>query len=138
MFVVLVVRRVCSTKSHHQFNIFTKKLNFNQKSSISLNTDMDMVFFKFKNRHINERQNSGLNVNIFYSTPSCYLKAVHDSNISFEMKHDDFFPYASDPHSFWTGYFTSRPTLKRFERIGNHYLQVCLIQSECFPFSTNK
>lgn len=62
---------------------------------------------------------------MFYSTPSCYLKSVHDSNITLTTKKDDFFPYASDPNSFWTGYFTSRPTLKRFERIGNHYLQVC-------------
>jgi len=23
-----------------------------------------------------------------------------------------FFPYANDPNSFWTGYFTSRPALK--------------------------
>lgn len=67
----------------------------------------------------------GSNVNMFYSTPSRYLKAVHDSNIAFDTKSDDFFPYASDSHSFWTGYFTSRPALKRFERIGNHYLQMC-------------
>lgn len=25
----------------------------------------------------------------------------------------------------WTGYFTSRPTVKRYERVGNHFLQVC-------------
>ncbi|XP_031623847.1 lysosomal alpha-mannosidase-like isoform X1 [Contarinia nasturtii] len=76
-------------------------------------------------RHINERQLSGLKVNAFYSTPSCYLKALYDTNIAWPTKSDDFFPYASDPHSFWTGYFTSRPTLKRYERVGNHYLQVC-------------
>ncbi|XP_055295901.1 lysosomal alpha-mannosidase-like isoform X2 [Sitodiplosis mosellana] len=75
--------------------------------------------------NINQRQLSGLKVNAFYSTPSCYLKSLYDSGIKFPTKSDDFFPYASDPHSFWTGYFTSRPTLKRFERIGNHYLQVC-------------
>ena len=27
-------------------------------------------------------------------------------------KQDDFFPYASDPHAYWTGYFSSRPTSK--------------------------
>jgi lysosomal alpha-mannosidase len=26
---------------------------------------------------------------------------------------------------YWTGYFSSRPTIKRFERVGNHFLQVC-------------
>lgn len=39
-------------------------------------------------------------------------------------------------HSFWTGYFTSRPTLKRFERIGNHHLQVCLCEGVCCQIST--
>lgn len=40
-------------------------------------------------------------------------------------KTDDFFPYASDPHSYWAGYYTSRATLKRFERVGNSFLQIC-------------
>lgn len=62
-----------------------------------------------------------------YSTPSCYIKAVKDQvdkkKIKLTEKSDDFFPYASDSHSFWTGYFTSRPTSKRFERVGNSILQ---------------
>ena len=64
-------------------------------------------------------------MNVFYSTPSCYVKSLHDADISWPTKSDDFFPYASDPHAFWTGYFTSRPTSKRFERIGNQFLQIC-------------
>ncbi|XP_029732563.2 lysosomal alpha-mannosidase-like [Aedes albopictus] len=76
-------------------------------------------------RYTNARQSNGSNVNVFYSTPSCYLKALHDADITWPTKSDDFFPYASDPHAFWTGYFTSRPTIKRFERVGNHFLQVC-------------
>lgn len=66
--------------------------------------------------------------NLIYSTPSCYLKAVYDEsvkkNIKWTVKTDDFFPYASDQHSYWSGYFTSRPTLKRYERDGNNFLQV--------------
>lgn len=62
---------------------------------------------------------------MIYSTPSCYLKALYDTGISWPTKEDDFFPYSSDPHAFWTGYFTSRPNLKRYERVGNHFLQVC-------------
>lgn len=53
------------------------------------------------------------------------MKSLYDSNITWPTKSDDFFPYASDPHAYWTGYFTSRPTVKRFERVGNHFLQVC-------------
>lgn len=40
-------------------------------------------------------------------------------------KSDDFFPYSNDPYTFWTGYYTSRPTQKRYERVGNQFLQVC-------------
>jgi len=39
-------------------------------------------------------------------------------------KTDDFFPYARSPHGFWTGYFTSRAALKRYERHSNNILQV--------------
>uniref|UniRef100_A0A336M0Y1 Alpha-mannosidase n=1 Tax=Culicoides sonorensis TaxID=179676 RepID=A0A336M0Y1_CULSO len=76
-------------------------------------------------KYANLRQENGSNINMFYSTPSCYLRSLHDANVTWPEKEDDFFPYASDLHSYWTGYFTSRPTQKRYERIGNHFLQVC-------------
>ncbi|XP_017042898.2 lysosomal alpha-mannosidase isoform X1 [Drosophila ficusphila] len=84
-------------------------------------------------RYANERQANGSNINLIYSTPSCYLKSLHDAGITWPTKSDDFFPYASDPHAYWTGYFTSRPTLKRFERDGNHFLQVCKQLSALAP-----
>ncbi|XP_060838045.1 lysosomal alpha-mannosidase-like isoform X3 [Rhopalosiphum padi] len=76
-------------------------------------------------KHINSKQASGSKVNAIYSTPSCYLKAVNDQKITFPTKQDDFFPYKSDKHSYWTGYFTSRPTQKYYERRGNNHLQAC-------------
>ncbi|KAK7789693.1 hypothetical protein R5R35_011514 [Gryllus longicercus] len=76
-------------------------------------------------RYVNLRQANGSNINLLYSTPSCYLKAVNDAKLSWTTKQDDFFPYASDSHAYWTGYYTSRPTIKYFERLGNNYLQVC-------------
>ncbi|XP_017057316.2 LOW QUALITY PROTEIN: lysosomal alpha-mannosidase [Drosophila ficusphila] len=75
-------------------------------------------------KYINERQASGSKYNIFYSTPSCYLNSLHQSLESWPNKTQDFFPYAHEKNSFWTGFFTSRPTQKRFERDGNHMLQV--------------
>ena len=43
--------------------------------------------------------------------------ALHDSEIlDWPTKSDDFFPYGSDDHGYWTGYFTSRPTSKRMIR----------------------
>lgn len=61
------------------------------------------------------------------------MKALHDANITWPTKSDDFFPYANDAHSYWTGYFTSRPTSKRFERVGNQFLQVCKKLSATAP-----
>ncbi|KDR11229.1 lysosomal alpha-mannosidase isoform X2 [Zootermopsis nevadensis] len=76
-------------------------------------------------RYVNAQQSNNSTVNVFYSTPSCYVKAVHDVGQTWTTKQDDFFPYASDPHTYWTGFYTSRPTLKRFERVGNNFLQIC-------------
>ncbi|KAH8283706.1 hypothetical protein KR018_012605, partial [Drosophila ironensis] len=75
-------------------------------------------------KYVNERQLSGSRYNIIYSTPACYLNSVHQSVQSYPNKTQDFFPYGSNTNSFWTGYFSSRPTQKRFERDGNHMLQV--------------
>lgn len=75
-------------------------------------------------RYTNERE-SEHQINAFYSTPSCYLKALYDADIEWPTKTDDFFPLGNDPHTYWTGYYTSRPTSKRFERMGNQFLQVC-------------
>ncbi|XP_072745213.1 lysosomal alpha-mannosidase isoform X1 [Anoplolepis gracilipes] len=72
-------------------------------------------------RYTNQR--NGSTVNVIYSTPSCYLKALNDKKLQWPTKNDDFFPYASDPNSYWTGYFSSRPTSKYFERMGNNLLQ---------------
>lgn len=52
-------------------------------------------------------------VNIFYSTPSIFAQALYATNYTWPVKTDDFFPYASNDHAYWTGYFTSRPALKR-------------------------
>ncbi|XP_017840564.2 LOW QUALITY PROTEIN: lysosomal alpha-mannosidase [Drosophila busckii] len=74
-------------------------------------------------KYVNERQVTGSKVHVFYSTPSCYVNELHKMQLTWPNKTQDFFPYASDDHSYWTGYYTSRPTQKRFERIGNHLLQ---------------
>lgn len=55
------------------------------------------------------------------------------------VKEDDFFPYADGPHMFWTGYFSSRPALKRYERLSYNFLQVGehvgipAAQRSCYP-----
>ncbi|KAK5639939.1 hypothetical protein RI129_010750 [Pyrocoelia pectoralis] len=67
-------------------------------------------------------------INMIYSTPSCYLNAVRESaernGITFPLETNDFMPYATSRHTYWTGYYSSRPNSKRFERQGNNLLQV--------------
>lgn len=63
-------------------------------------------------------------VNLFYSTPSCYVKALNEAGLTWPRKEDDFFPYSSDPHAYWTGYFTSRSAFKGMVRKTNTFLQV--------------
>mmetsp|Transcript_56397 Transcript_56397/g.134643 ORF Transcript_56397/g.134643 Transcript_56397/m.134643 type:complete len:987 (-) Transcript_56397:208-3168(-) len=71
-------------------------------------------------RHVN----ADGRVHAFYSTPGMYVDAKKSEKITWPMKEDDFFPYADGPHQFWTGYFTSRPTLKRYIRDTSAFFQV--------------
>lgn len=64
-------------------------------------------------------------INVFYSTPSLYTDALHAAGDTWTVKTDDFFPYADGPHAFWSGYFTSRPTIKGYARELNGLLQTC-------------
>jgi hypothetical protein len=68
-------------------------------------------WFKNLDKLINAVNADG-RVNVFYSTPSQYVAAVHAANLTWSVKTDDFFPYADGDHAYWTGYFTSRPALK--------------------------
>ena len=78
----------------------------------------------FKIRYIN-RQYEDQRIHLFYSTPSCYGQAVRDADPKLPMKNDDFFPYSSDPHAYWTGYFTSRAAFKGLVRQSSNLLQAC-------------
>jgi hypothetical protein len=89
--------------------------------------------FQFQNANINYKnmdkvlayisKHPELGVDAFYSTPSAYTKAVHDSKPNLGMKFDDFMPYRDGPHAEWTGYFTSRAVIKGMTRVTNAVLQ---------------
>ena len=41
---------------------------------------------------------------VFYSTPTRYMDAVmSNTNVKWTVKTDDFFPYADNNISYWTG-----------------------------------
>ncbi|XP_044502294.1 probable alpha-mannosidase At5g13980 [Mangifera indica] len=60
-------------------------------------------------------------VNALYSTPSIYTDAKYAANEFWPLKTDDFFPYADRANAYWTGYFSSRPALKRYVRMMSGY-----------------
>jgi len=61
-------------------------------------------------------------VNAFYSTPSLYTDQKKLSDAVWEVRTDDIFPLADDSHNYWSGYFTSRPALKRQVRYATNFL----------------
>ncbi len=61
-------------------------------------------------------------VNAFYSTPTRYVDEKKKSNMKWEQRYDDIFPLADAPHHYWSGYFTSRPALKRQVRFSSNFL----------------
>jgi len=91
--------------------------------------------FKFKNaqrqfsnmdqliNYIN--QNRGrYGVKIQYSTLSDYFQALqNDQNAKFPVYQGDFFPYADNEDSYWTGYYTTRPVLKALSRSLEHTIR---------------
>ncbi len=104
--------------TNHVYVAFGSDFQFSSAQSYFKNIDKLI-------KGANERQVNGSKFNVFYSTPSCYLQALYQSNKTYQTKTDDFFPYGSDSHSDWTGYFSSRPALKYYDKRANNILQVC-------------
>ncbi|KAG6574660.1 Lysosomal alpha-mannosidase [Phytophthora cinnamomi] len=67
--------------------------------------------------------NQDARVNVLYSNLSYYTDVKRAEGLTWSVKTDDFFPYASARDDYWSGFFTSRPTLKRFARVANTLLQ---------------
>ena len=62
---------------------------------------------------------------MIYSTPSQYFEEVEKyRNILEDYNDYDFFPYAENPHSYWTGYFSSRINLKGLIKTLANYLNL--------------
>ena len=124
----------------HDYNVDTRINDFityvkNQGSHfrtnhVAITTGMDFHYTAahawFMNldkliKYINEKMDTG--VHVMYSTPTCYLKNLREANEAWPVKEGDFFPYASDYHAYWSGYFSSRPTSKFMIRDASRVLQ---------------
>lgn len=95
--------------------MWTMGSDFNHENSNSWFKELDKII-KGVNAH-------GV-VSAIYSTPSIYVKAKNAENLQWPVKTDDYFPYADGDNNYWTGYFTSRPALKRYIRMGSAFLQI--------------
>ena len=72
--------------------------------------NMDRIF-----RHVNDHQDKYA-CSFKYSTLTDYFDALHEIKAQFPLYQSDFFPYADNGDSFWTGYYTTRPFLKTIAR----------------------
>jgi hypothetical protein len=84
--------------------------------------------FQFRNAEINFGNMSLLinyinankkrfNINVKYALLSEYFDAIKDQASVFGTYNYDFLPYSDNNVSDWTGFYTSRPTLKHLARI---------------------
>ncbi|KAK3157330.1 hypothetical protein QOZ80_2AG0119610 [Eleusine coracana subsp. coracana] len=109
-FVAAAIAQANVTRTNHI--MWTMGDDFNYQYAESWFRNMDKLI-----RHVNKDGR----VHALYSTPSIYTDAKHASNESWPVKNDDYFPYADAANAYWTGYFTSRPTFKRYVRMLSGY-----------------
>lgn len=56
------------------------------------------------------------NMKFIMSNPSAYVNAVKKENIEWPVKTFDLVPYGMDNDYFWSGFYSSRPSLKKHIR----------------------
>ncbi|CAG2173918.1 unnamed protein product, partial [Oppiella nova] len=65
---------------------------------------------------LKETKASHPDVNMIYSSPNCYIKALNGMNLSYTERDVDYL-------SYWVGYYSNRPALKYQDRQTNNILQ---------------
>ncbi|CAG2111867.1 unnamed protein product, partial [Medioppia subpectinata] len=73
-------------------------------------------WFDNMDKMIKEAKANHPDVNLFYSTPECYVKAVNGLNRTYDERTVDYL-------SYWVGYYANRPALKYQDRLTNNILQ---------------
>lgn len=78
-----------------------------QQASLQFNNMDKLIDYINKNTHYD--------VQIKYATVSDYLYTLHKrfSHVRFPVIKHDFFPYADNEDSYWSGHFSSLPNLKK-------------------------
>ncbi|NXH00958.1 MA2B2 mannosidase, partial [Loxia leucoptera] len=74
-------------------------------------SNMDLLV-DYINKH-----SAAFGVTVQYATVSDYFQAVYSRNLTWETRDSqDFLPYSTEPFQAWTGFYTSRSTLKGIAR----------------------
>lgn len=78
-----------------------------QQASLQFNNMDKLIDYINRNTHYD--------VQIKYATVSDYIYTLHQrfAHVKFPVVKHDFFPYADNEDSYWTGHFTSLPNLKK-------------------------
>ncbi|CAD8084472.1 unnamed protein product [Paramecium primaurelia] len=131
-------------KSQHQSYIgnilmHTLGTDFGWSNAQMYYTNIDRLI-----KYINSNKQK-YNMQIMYSTPSQYLQAINQLNQQYPTKTDDFMPYADRPNAYWTGYFTSRVSLKllikqlgRFAQIQRRFVSTLLLNGKSQYIQVNR
>lgn len=82
--------------------------DFRYKNAERWYTNLDKLIEVVNQYHID--------INLFYSSPHCYIKAIHDRDPKLPTETYDFFP-------LWTGFYSSRPIIKYLDRYTNNLFQ---------------
>ena len=109
-FVAKALEQAAQTRGGHIMMTFGSDFNYEAAADYFMNLDKLIHYANADGR-----------VRAFYSTPDAYVRAKAGEDIAWPVKTDDFFPYSDCEDCFWTGYFTSRPNLKRYERAMSAY-----------------
>ena len=111
------MKNISKSYNHNQV-LFTYGCDFSfRKKSINFrNIEKIMNYFETSRKYKDMR--------LIYSTPSTYFKVIKSIQSNWPIyKNQDFFPYAENPFSYWTGYYSSRPYLKGLVRDAGNYLR---------------
>ena len=104
-----------NTRSRHQ--MWPCGSDFNYQNADHWFHNLDKLI-----HYVNINASRGGPVKAMYSTPTLYTTQKQMVNLTWEARADDIFPLADNGHAYWSGYFTSRPALKRQVRVASNVL----------------
>jgi alpha-mannosidase II len=123
-FTTIMNTRSSSFKTRHLLVPFGDDFKFKNAERQFANMDRLMEAIN------KDTSNTYGGMKVQYSTLSDYFAAVSKESsqgqgVSFPVLTGDFFPYADNEDSYWTGYYTTRPQLKIQSRKLNQILRSC-------------